>query len=348
MELDNQERMLVERMLDEWEHSGRISKELKLELKKTIAVKKTAANVIARYFFIVAVSCMLLAFSSIFIDEKLIETIRRYFSLSNLTVALLTATLTIVWFWFVRRRRHHFSAFSYEVYMIVGGLGALTSLIYLWKNNTSPSHYTTLLLLSTLLLGVLSAGFRSSVLWFATLISFCGWYSAFSSWQSTDGMFLGMNYPLRFTVFGVLLLGLSLLQHRVRRLSFGQSTTYILAMSVCFTALWGLSVFGNYNNLEAWEQVRQTQVIGYAFVFGAAAGVSFYLGIRYKDDLARDFGLVFLLVNIYTRYFEYFWNTMHKGIFFLILAASFWLIGRRIEHLRKKAAAETTQEQATE
>jgi hypothetical protein len=38
------------------------------------------------------------------------------------------------------------------------------------------------------------------------------------------------------------------------------------------------------------------------------------------------------------RFFEYFWDTLHKAIFFAALALSFWLLGTKAEkiwHLRR-------------
>ena len=158
-----------------------------------------------------------------------------------------------------------------------------------------------------------------------------GWFGAFSFAQGSNHLFLGMNYPLRFTVFGLLVIGFAFLQQRVQRLVMFQRITYIAGLILFFTGLWGISIFGNYNDLEAWMDVRQTQVLVYGFIFGISALVALYMGIRYKDDIARDLGILFLLINFYSRYFEYFWNTLHKGLFFVILAVSFWLIGRWIE-----------------
>ena len=67
---------------------------------------------------------------------------------------------------------------------------------------------------------------------------------------------------------------------------------------------------------------KRGQVLIYSILFAIAAGVSLFAGIRNKDDVARDFGIIFLLVNLYTRYFEYFWDSMNKGLFFLVLAVS--------------------------
>ncbi|PYM49677.1 MAG: hypothetical protein DME14_08055 [Candidatus Rokuibacteriota bacterium] len=33
----------------------------------------------------------------------------------------------------------------------------------------------------------------------------------------------------------------------------------------------------------------------------------------------------------YTRFFEYFWDSLHKAVFFAVLAVSFWYLGRKAE-----------------
>lgn len=58
-------------------------------------------------------------------------------------------------------------------------------------------------------------------------------------------------------------------------------------------------------------------------MFGVVSVAAIYLGIRYEDKVARGFGLTFLFINLYTRFFEYFWDHLHKAIFFTILAVSF-------------------------
>ena len=56
----------------------------------------------------------------------------------------------------------------------------------------------------------------------------------------------------------------------------------------------------------------------------------------FKDDgVLRGFGLTFFFIELYTKFFEYFWNGIHKAIFFAILGVSFWLIGRKAEAMWK-------------
>ena len=78
-------------------------------------------------------------------------------------------------------------------------------------------------------------------------------------------------------------------------------------------------------------------MIGYSAVLAIVSIAALILGIKYQDDVTRDFGIIFILLNLYSRYFEFFWNTTNKGIFFLVLAVSFALVGWQIERRMKKA-----------
>ena len=66
---------------------------------------------------------------------------------------------------------------------------------------------------------------------------------------------------------------------------------------------------------------------------GLVAVAAIWHGLRHDDGASRGFGLVFLFINLYTKYFEYFWDASHKAIFFFLLAVSFWLIGSKAEAL---------------
>jgi len=336
MEVDKGEWKTLRKAIDAWEQTGHLSKEQANDLKDTIDYKQTERQQIAQYFFFIALFCTLLAFGAIFINEKLLEKIKLYFSWNDLVIAGITAVLSVLWFWYIGRKRKNLGAATYEIYMVLGGLSVLTSLIYVCKQITTDTTYTTFLTLSFVLLAVLSLVFRSRALWMGAIAAFIGWFGEFSVFHSSNNLFLGMNYPMRYTVLGLALLLCGLLQGLIKPFSFTKRITYSAGLLLLFSGLWGVSVFGNYNTLAGWEQVRQIHVVGYSIIFGLASVVSFYLGIRYKDDLARDVGVIFLLINLYTRYFEYFWDSMNKGIFFLILAVTFGLVGRWLERNNRR------------
>lgn len=178
----------------------------------------------------------------------------------------------------------------------------------------------------------ISVFFKSRSIWLAAILALMGFYGSYAEWQQTShNLFLGMNYPARFTLFGLLIIGASFIQQKIQLLQFSQRYTYVIGLLIFFTGLWGVSIFGNYGHYEDWLQVRQVQVIGYSVVLAIVSIAALLLGIKYHDDATRDFGIIFILLNLYSRYFEFFWNTTNKGIFFLILAVSFALVGWQIE-----------------
>ncbi|MBZ0098343.1 MAG: DUF2157 domain-containing protein [Taibaiella sp.] len=337
MELDKKEKEILEAAISEWESQEVLTTEKANELRKTISLKKVHGQV-AQYFFIIAIACTLLAFGAIFIDDKLLEKIRRYFDVGNLIIAIACTLIAIAWFVYLSRKRKSINSLVYEVYMVLGGLVVVSGLVYYCKDIGFGPQYTGLLAATAIIVLSVGAFFKSRALWLAGILAVMGLYGSYSEWrQNESNLFLGMNYPMRFTIFGVLVIGLAFLQNIIRPLRFSQRQTYVMGLLIFFTGLWGLSIFGNYGRWEEWEQVRQVQVVGYAIVLAIISIAALILGIRYNDDVTRDFGIIFILLNLYSRYFEYFWNTTNKGIFFMILAASFALVGWQLEKRMKRA-----------
>ncbi len=94
-----------------------------------------------------------------------------------------------------------------------------------------------------------------------------------------------------------------------------------------------MSIFGNYGDLHQWERMKQIELFHWSLLFGLAACGAIYHGLTYGDEMTKGYGLTFLCINLYTRYFELFWNTLHKAIFFAVLGISFWYLGTKAETL---------------
>lgn len=337
MELDKNEWKAVHKAIKEWEEEGTLSKDDGSRLRKTVQLKRTDNQQIAQYFFLTALSCILLAFGAIFIDDKVLERFRVYFALSNIVISLLAAGISVLWFWYVRKKQPKLSKTAYEIYLVVGALTSLIALTYICKETGFGGKYSGFLFAAGVLLFTLSLLFKSRFLWIAGILGLMGFYGSVTALYSIHDRFLGMNYPIRFAILGLVVTGASFVQTKIKSLEDTSRITFIAGMIIFFTGMWGVSVFGNYSDMNAWAQVRQVQVIAYGILFAIAAGAAFYLGIKYKDDVARDFGIFFLLVNLYSRYFEFFWDNMNKGVFFLVLAVSFYGVGRWLEKKRRKS-----------
>ena len=335
MELNKNESEIIQNAINEWEREFVLDHETATQLRNSISLRKSERQLLARYFFIISISCALLAFGAIFIDEKLLEKLKQYFSLSNIIIAAITAIISVAWFWYISKRRQRLSSLTYEIYMILGALCSLSSLVYIFKDISAGSSYNSLLICASLLLFLLSILLRSSALWAAGIIALTLWFGAFTSYMSHNNLFLGMNLVVRFTIFGLLMMAISYIQSYIKALSFTGKLTFSSGLLIFLLSMWGVSLFGNFNTLDEWWKVRQSHEMVYAILFALAAGAVFFLGIKNKDAFSRDMGITFLLINLYTRYFEYFWDTMNKGIFFLILALTFGLLGRWLERNKR-------------
>lgn len=331
MELEKKEKQLLDKTIEKWEGQQLLTKDKADELRATYTVKKAGGQV-AQYFFIIAIACTLLAFGAIFIDDKLLEQIKKYFDVGNLVIAISCSLIALAWFIYMNKKRKTLHSMAYEVYMVLGGLVTVCAIVYFCKDIGSGPQYTGLLAAIGVVIAALALFFRSRALWMAAILAFMGLYGSYSEWQQNEhNLFIGMNYPMRFTVFGLVVIGFSFLQTKINTLRFAQRQTYIIGLLIFFTGLWGVSVFGNYGHFEDWQKVRQIQVIGYSAVLAIISVGALLLGIKYQDEVTRDFGIIFILLNLYSRYFEFFWNTTNKGIFFGILALSFALVGWQIE-----------------
>jgi uncharacterized membrane protein len=335
MQVDKEEDKAIRQALDEWLAAGIITPEQAEDARKTIAPRTTERQQLAQYFFIIAISSALLAFGALFIDEKLLEHLRRTFLLSNYTIALSASILAGLSFWHAWHRRRKLSTISYELYQIPGALSVLVALVYLCKEIGNGASYTFFTGLSAIVFFILSLTLRSRLLWLGVVASAMGWFGAFSTVYSKDNLFLGMNYPVRFTVFGLLVIALAGLQKRFPRLEPMRALTYHAGLVIFFTGLWGVSVFGNFGSLDGWQAVRQARILPYTVITGIITAAALYIGIHRRDEALRDYSILFLLLNLYTRYFEYFWDSLNKGLFFLVLAVSFGLLARWLSKTKK-------------
>ena len=323
--------------INEWETKGTISKEIADTLKNSYSIRPFDFKKLAKYSFWVAIICAITAIGAIVADEFLIDLIESFFSSSDIALCLTFALLStgIYYAGLKRRQKHPEKIFSNEAIIFIGVLLTATSIAYLGKAlDTGSGHFSILFLLSTVIYAGLALWFPSKLVWLFSLISLGSWFGTETGYVSGRGAyFLGMNYPLRFVLFGGILVGASFLLKNNSKLSDFHKPTYIMGLLYLFIALWILSIFGNYGDMNSWYDVKQIELFHWGLIFGLAAVGAIYYGLKQDDYTSRSFGITFLFINLYTKYFEYFWNGTHKAIFFIILAVSFWFFGQRAEKI---------------
>ena len=321
-----------------WKTNHIVSDDEANKLIQSFSIRPFDWGRLAKYSFWIAIICSVIAVSAVLADEFIINLIEELFHSSGVVpciVFILLASITYL-FGLRRRKRHPQKTFSNEAIIFMGVLFTAVAIGYFGKViDNGSGHYSLLFLLSSLIYAGLAFWFPSKLVWVFSLLSLGSWFGTETGYLSGGGAYyLGMNYPLRFVGFGVALLLLSFIFHHIRKLLDFSDSTKILALLYLFISLWMLSIFGNYGNIEHWwYQSTHSELFIWSLVFAVTAILAIIHGLKFDDASTRGFGITFLFLNLYTKYFEYFWKESHKAIFFIILAISFWLIGRYAEKI---------------
>lgn len=341
MRVNKKEARLLEEAIEQWKKDGLLNSPKADELKQSISSYRSEFDSVAFYATIAAVSCALLAFGALVLDEKWIERLRRFFAFSEIFIGFVFGVVTVFLAWVAKRRKkkYAYASLANESFTVLVALTLGISVAYFTRSFQPTYHYYGLgIFVAAVLYGLLAVYLNSKILWTCMLLALISsWATQTYAWsvEPANAYFLGMNYPLRMSLLAALMVLCSVLirdRRPVKRyynLSWYASWIFLL-LSALF-----LSVSGNLS-YDVWAAIKQGKLFMWAIAYTLLLiGVLVY-AVKQKDETLRDIAIVFFLLNIYTRYFEYFWDRTNKGLFFALLALSFWLIGKKAEQLRKR------------
>jgi hypothetical protein len=338
MQVSKKKGKVLDDAIKHWRKTDVISKSESSKLKASYEVVSFDWRRLAKYSFQLAIACIIISVASILFDQWLIELLEKLFneadSIKCIGFAILSVGLYAIG---VRRKNQQPNkVYSNEATFFLGVLATAASIAFLGKMmDTGSGHFSLLLLLAAIIYAFLGLWFSSKLVWLFALLSLGGWFGAETGYVSGWGAYyLSMNYPLRFVFFGLalILFGSYAFNYWKARRDF-LSTTKAVGLLYLFIALWLMSIFGNYGDIDIWKTAKQIELFHWSILFAVAAIGSIYHGIKYNDGMTRGFGLTFIFINLYTRFFEYFWESIHKAIFFALLALSFWYLGTKAEKI---------------
>lgn len=337
MNIDREKAEFLDEMIQSWQNEELINKETAAVLKNTYQAKSFDWRKLAQYSIYIALACGVFALGSLLIDKEVLNLISKIYNTPNYVISIISLVIAIWMFSLGNKRRESKpkEQFTNDALLFIGVMLIANSLAYFGKSIASNSnHYSLIFLLAVPIYAFLGYFFKSKLIWAFALFSLGAWFGTETGYISRGNFyFLGMNYPLRFVIFGIVLTAISFLFKKLPKQNFLFQTTYFIGLLYTFFALWLLSIFGNFTSIDTWYKVSQLQLFGWAILSTTFCLLTFFVGFKYRDEMAREFGATFLIINLYTRFFEYFWDSWHKTIFFLVLALSFWLIGRKAEKI---------------
>lgn len=325
---------LVSKVIETWQDEEIISSDESKKLKDSIELSKFDWKRLAKYSFWIAGISLVISIFAMLADEVIMEFVKQIFRLPAMSKFLLFSLCSAAFYYvgFYRKKSKPQKVFTNEFLLFIGAILTGGALAFLGiALDTGSGHYSVLILLASLVYLGIGSFFPSAPMWVLGLVSLGSWFGTETGYISGWGAyFLGMNFPLRFVMFGLTLIALSFL-FKKSSFSYISKSTYIMGLLNLFIALWIMSIFGNYGDMGTWHAASIAERFFWSLLFGGAAIGSIIWGLKNDDGVARGFGITFLFINLYTKYFEYFWNVSHKAIFFALLAISFWFVGRYSE-----------------
>ena len=337
LNLDKQESDFLNKAIKHWEEGHLVDGELAEKLRASYEVNGFDWMRLAKYSFWVALFCGVIAVGSLIINDAVINWLKSLYYTPDIMISIISGIVAFLLFFFGRRweRKYPDRIFSNEAIIFTGVLFTACCIAYLGKTfDNGSGHFSLLFLLSVFVYGFLAWRMDSRLIWLFALVSLGSWFGTETGYQTHwSYYFLGMNYPLRFVLFGSVLVISCVILKKQKWFNFFWELTYVVGLLYLFMSLWLLSIFGNLANIDTWWHIRQISLFYWGIISAIVAGLFLLYGLKTREVIAREFGITFLLIFIYTKYFEYFWDHTNKTVFFIILAASFWLIGRKAERI---------------
>ena len=337
LNLDKQESEFLDKTISHWENEHLVDAQLADTLRNSYEVKGFDWMRLAKYSFWIALFCGIIAVGSLIINDAVINWLKGLYYAPDIVISIASGVMGAVSFVVGRRweKKYPEKVFSNESIIFTGVLFTAACIAFLGKTFDNHSgHYSLLFLLSIFVYGFLAWRMDSRLIWLFALVSLGSWFGTETGYQTHwADYFIGLNYPLRFVLFSIILVSACYLLKSQKWFQRFWELTYVVGLLYLFISLWLLSIFGNLANIDYWWHIKQISLFYWGVISGTVAAGFLFFGLKTRDVIAREFGITFLLIFIYTKYFEYFWEHTNKTVFFAILGASFWVIGSRAEKI---------------
>ena len=343
MEIGKKEKVLLETVMQYWKREALVDEAQAEKMLNSVKVKTFDSVGLSRILFWISAASLLGAFLSLFSIEWIAQWL---YELPRLVQFLGFAALTL----------SGYLAGFYVAKTYPGRNDAAGVLYFLSALFTMP----TILLLIAVIYGdprdifeTYLMTFQSLILSIYTIVAFIThsvfvWLFAIttmgnilnvSNGYNNGSYFIFVDKPLVVAIYGLVLVGLaSLFQHGLppqlglnklhnfcKKAAPLYTVTLVMGLVYFFLPLliltiWGVSV-----------KVDFTERMFWVLALAIASGISMWHGLRFDNSITKGFGVTFFMLNLYTRYFEFFWSSLPKTIFFALIALFTWLAGWTIQ-----------------
>jgi hypothetical protein len=259
-------------------------------------------------------------------------------TLLEVTLAAVTIGLLILARWFARRlpaMPRTAAALELCASFALQGLTVELALHY----STGSKNWPGLVGVQAALAGVLAYALGNRLVLIHALCNFFLFFGGETGYVSGWGAYwLGMNYPLRFLAAGLVSLGVAHFHARGGPRWRGFSRVYLhFGLLIAHFALWFFSVFGYFETDVRWNGTEGERV-AFSIAWAAISAGSLWAGSRIGLSTIRAYGLVFLILDCYTFYFQFVVanSFILWWLHLLLVGGSLVLLAVRVERTRRQ------------
>ena len=205
---------------------------------------------------------------------------------------------------------------------------------YIITNN--KDNFILLSLISIILFFIIAYIKRNYVVLSIAIISIITWYGI--EGFDISGIDLRLNNYIRFIISSIFifLVGITDINKKLGNKYFKFSVIYYtIGLLYLNTILAFMSVFGNYDYAIILKEYGNPYIIIYSSLFLLSNIITLIMGYKLKISSIVKYSIFLIILNLYIRYFEYFYFRMNTWIFFIILGSSTIIIGIIIERIIK-------------
>lgn len=337
MKVNKKEAALLQKAIRKWSDEALINPDQAKSLSHSFEESKFDWQTLSFYAFVFAIASIIISAVALLADKWLMQLFDKIVDASEEYKAVFFSISSIVLFFYgqrIRKRKPN-NVYSHSALNLLGimtsgvALGYFSIII-----GEGSGHFSIFVLIAALLYGFLGIFFKSRMLWTTALMSIFIWFgvetSYIADWQP---YFWNMNIIVRYIPFSIIIISILLVvdQFSVKKFYYAET---LIFFCVCFLgALWMTSIFGNQPSIASWSTVSQSTFLPWSLALLLCSILVVWLGVRYERAIFRETGIIFIILNVYSRYFEYGWELLHPTVFFAFLGLSFWLIGKKAEKI---------------
>ncbi|HKV46512.1 MAG TPA: hypothetical protein VJN69_00370 [Candidatus Acidoferrales bacterium] len=173
-------------------------------------------------------------------------------------------------------------------------------------------------------MGILAYRFKNSFLLYIALIEFFHWVGSWADMYGRSTYELAIDDPRLMSLAALAAVMIGILHERQWRDQTGRFYQAYQVMGLIYLNLSLLILSID----SPGGRSQQALWIGLWFV---AALLQIVAGALLHNSLFTAFGVTVFAINVYTRYYENFWDHMHEGVFFLLGGTALFVVGTAFE-----------------